>query len=142
MKNKLNSGFTLVEIIISIGILVPAIIVSYQIIFNFYESYNTFIDLKNINYIARTYLEKFEKKDFESHKSLYEEIKLDKRIYKVDVKIARLNLKNYLSEDALKEISEQYVTYLKFADDISELKIIIINPLQQEYEFKKLVFVK
>lgn len=139
VKSNIQTGFTLIEILISIGILIPALIMVHQIIFNYYETYNALDNIKNINYIFGKYSEQFDEKEYNGTKSLSEEIKLNGKIYKVEITIHNLDIKELLSKnESDNSLLDKYRTYLVMAAEMKELIIKIITPAQQEYEFRKI----
>ncbi|HOK39724.1 MAG TPA: hypothetical protein PLD27_01605 [bacterium] len=140
---KNTNSFSLIELVISIGILIPALIVSYQISFNYFDTFERFEDYKNINYLVHHYLEKFNYDELALNKEVTDNYRINDKNYFItflvkDFELVQLFKINFLDSSYIEQ-------YKKFISDLNDLKIISVtikNDKKQQFNFSKIILLK
>lgn len=135
-----NEGFTLLEVIISVGIIAAAVITIYQVIFNYYQTIEFFNEKKNINYISTKYFEFYNTKDSISNVEKNETIEINNINYEVYVVIQDLDVEELLRKNMISpEIIEQYKIYVDRTEDLKEFHLTVTSEKGITYNWTKLL---
>jgi prepilin-type N-terminal cleavage/methylation domain-containing protein len=140
---KKDNGFTLIEVIISVGIIATAVITIYQIMFNYYNTIDYFDEVKNVNYISTKYFEKFGTKLNIDNRTINEVVNINKKNYEVNIIVHELDIEEFLRiNNVSKELIEMYSIYVDRTQDLKEILMSITTEEDIIYNWTKIIVEK